>query len=115
MVAGPAISGMPSGTTPKSSGRLLLLSWEDDWTSSPSGQDEEDQPARDLEIALADADRNKDAPPEEEEEEGDDAPGPGRLVGDVLSLGDGYVPAQRQENRGQPHRVYRHEQGDEAL
>ena len=114
MVAGPAISGMPSGTTPKSSGRLTLV-LRRGLHQLTRGQDEEDEPAGDLEVPLADPDRDEDAAPQEEEEQRDNAPGPGRLGGDLLAPVHRDVPAERHEYGGEPDRVDRHEERDEAL
>ncbi len=114
MVAGPAMSGMPSGTTPKSSGRFFL-SWDGFWISSRDARMKRMSPPAIWKSALADADRDEDAPAKDEEKEGHDPPCPRRLVRYPPSLLNGDIPAERQEDGRQPHRVHRHEKRDEAL
>jgi hypothetical protein len=114
IVAGPAMSGMPSGTTPKSSGRLIF-SCEGGLDQLARGEDEEDEPARDLEVALADPDGDEDAAPQEQEEERDDAPRQVAWLAIRLRLATGTSLPERQEDRRQPDGVDRDEEGDEAL
>jgi hypothetical protein len=114
IVAGPAISGMPSGTTPKSSGRLIF-SCDMGCVSSRTARMKRMSAARDLEVPLADPDRDEDAAAQEKEEERDDSPGPRRLVGDPPALGDRDVPAERKEDGREANRIDRHEERDEAV